>query len=162
MRLDPLMPGVVAECGVPVCLMHMQGLPRDMQENPHYDDLMGEIISFLRERAEAAEEAGIERSRIVLDPGIGFGKTLEHNLEVIRRLLELKGLGYPVLLGPSRKSFIGRILDLPADQRLEGTAAAVALGIANGADIVRVHDVREMVRVVRVADAVCGKGTERR
>ena len=162
MRLDPLMPGVAAECGVPVCLMHMQGLPRDMQENPHYDDLMGEIISFLRERAEAAEEAGIERSRIVLDPGIGFGKTLEHNLEVIRRLQELKGLGYPVLLGPSRKSFIGRILDLPADQRLEGTAAAVALGIANGADIVRVHDVREMVRVVRVADAVCGKGTERR
>ena len=157
MRLDPRMAEVVAEAGVPICLMHMQGLPRDMQDNPHYDDLMGEIAAFLLERAEAAEEAGIERSRIIIDPGIGFGKTLDHNLEIIRRLPELKSLGYPLLLGPSRKSFIGRILDLPPGERLEGTAAAVALGIAGGADIVRVHDVREMVRVARVADAIWGK-----
>lgn len=158
MRLDPRMAEVAAEAKVPICLMHMQGLPRDMQENPHYDDLMGEIASFLRERAETAEEAGIERSRIIIDPGIGFGKTVEHNLEIIRRLPELKGLGYPLLLGPSRKSFIGRVLDLPVDERLEGTAAAVALGIAGGADMVRVHDVREMVRVARMADALWGKG----
>ncbi len=158
MRLDPEMAEVVAEAGVPVCLMHMQGLPKDMQENPHYEDLMGEISSFLLERVEQAEKAGIDRSRIILDPGIGFGKTLEHNLEIIRRLGELRSLGHPVLLGPSRKSFIGRILDLPAGERLEGTAAAVALGIACGADILRVHDVREMARVARVADAVWGKG----
>ncbi len=158
MRLDPGMPALAAEAGVPVCLMHMQGMPKDMQEDPAYTDLLGEVISFLRTRAEEAEEAGVRPESIILDPGIGFGKTLEHNLELIRRLSELRGLGYPVLLGPSRKAFIGKILDLPADHRLEGTAAAVALGIAAGADIVRVHDVEEMIRVSRVADAVMGKG----
>ena len=158
MRLDPDMPALAAEAGVPVCLMHMQGMPKDMQENPTYTDLLGEVISFLRTRAEEAEEAGVRPDRIILDPGIGFGKTLEHNLELIRRLGELRGLGYPVLLGPSRKAFIGRILDLPANRRLEGTAAAVALGIAGGADIIRVHDVEEMIKVSRVADAVMGKG----
>jgi dihydropteroate synthase len=158
MRLDPAMPAIVAEAGVPVCLMHMQGLPKDMQDNPTYEDLMGEVLSFLRVRAEEGEKAGIPPERILLDPGIGFGKTGEDNLEIIRRLDELKGLGYPLLLGPSRKSFIGRILDLPVEQRLEGSAAAVAVGIANGADIVRVHDVAEMVRVARVTDAIVGKG----
>ncbi len=158
MRLDPEMPGLVADKGVPVCLMHMRGMPKDMQVDPRYDDVVGEIAAFLRERAQAAVEAGVDPSAILVDPGIGFGKTLEHNLEILRRLGEFRSLGYPILLGTSRKSFIGRILDLPEDQRVEGTAASVALGIAGGADIVRVHDVREMARVVRVTDAILGKG----
>lgn len=158
MRLDPDMLPLVVERGVPFCLMHMQGMPKDMQVRPHYDDVVGEIAAFLRNRAEAAVEAGADPSNIIVDPGIGFGKTLEHNLEILRRLPELKSLGYPLLLGTSRKSFIGMILDLPVEERLEGTAASVALGVAGGADIVRVHDVREMVRVVRVAEAIAGKG----
>ncbi|MBN2027151.1 MAG: dihydropteroate synthase [Actinobacteria bacterium] len=158
MRLDPEMLPLVVDKKVPFCLMHMQGMPKDMQVEPHYDDVIGEVASFLRERAEAAVEAGADTSNIMVDPGIGFGKTLEHNLEIIRRLSELRSLGYTLLLGTSRKSFIGRILDLPEDERVEGTAASVAVGIANGADIVRVHDVKEMVRTVRVADAIVGKG----
>ncbi len=158
MRLDPEMLPLVVERGVPFCLMHMQGMPKDMQVSPHYEDVVGEIAAFLRERAEAAIRAGADPSNIILDPGIGFGKTLRHNLEILRRLPELRSLGYPLLLGTSRKSFIGMILDLPVEERLEGTAASVALGVAMGADIVRVHDVREMVRVVRVAEAIAGKG----
>jgi len=157
-RLDPGMLPLVASRGVPICLMHMKGMPKDMQLDPRYDDVVGEVMDFLRERAEAAVEAGVKRENIVVDPGIGFGKTLQHNLELLRRLEEFKSLGFPILLGTSRKSFIGMILDLPVEERLEGTAASVALGIAAGADIVRVHDVREMVRVARVADAICGKG----
>ena len=157
MRLDPEMIPLVVSKDVPFCLMHMQGMPKDMQIEPHYDDVVGEIAAFLRERAEAAVDAGADPGRIMVDPGIGFGKNLQHNLEIIRRLNELRSLGYAVVLGTSRKSFIGRILDLPEDERVEGTAASVALGIANGADIVRVHDVKEMVRVTRVADAIAGK-----
>jgi len=158
MRLDEEMLPLVVERGVPFCLMHMQGMPKDMQAEPHYDDVVGEILRFLRERAEAAEEAGADPAKIIVDPGIGFGKTLQHNLEILRRLDELNSLGYPLLLGPSRKSFIGGILDLDVDERVEGTAASVALGIDHGADIIRVHDVKEMVRVARVADAITGKG----
>jgi dihydropteroate synthase len=160
MRLDPAMPALVAGAGVPVCLMHMRGMPKDMQDDPRYDDLMGEVASFLRTRAEEAEAAGVAADKILLDPGIGFGKTLPHNLEIIRRLDELEALGHALLLGPSRKAFIGRVLDLPVEERLEGTAAAVAMGVANGADIIRVHDVKEMVRVVKVADAIAGKNGE--
>ena len=158
MRLDEEMLPLVVEEGVPFCLTHMQGMPKDIQAEPHYEDVIGEITAFLRERAETAREAGADPAAIMVDPGIGFGKTLQHNLEIIRRLNEFKSLGYTLVLGTSRKSFIGRILDLPADDRVEGTAASVALGIANGADIVRVHDVAEMVRVTRVADAIVGKG----
>jgi len=158
MRLDEAMLPLVAERRVPFCLMHMQGMPKDMQVEPHYDDVVGEISQFLRERAEKAREAGADPADIIVDPGIGFGKTLRHNLEILWRLDELKSLGYPLLLGPSRKSFIGGILDLDVDERLEGTAASVALGIARGADIIRVHDVKEMVRVARIADAITGKG----
>lgn len=158
MRLDAEMLPLVVNKGVPFCLMHMQGMPKDMQVEPHYDDVMGEIAAFLRERGEAAVEAGADPSNIMVDPGIGFGKTQEHNLEIIHRLCELRSLGYTLLLGTSRKSFIGRILDLPEDERIEGTAASVAVGIANGADIVRVHDVKEIVRTARVADAIVGKG----
>ena len=160
MRLDEKMLPLVVEKGVPFCLMHMQGMPKDMQVEPSYDDVIGEIVAFLRERAEAAEEAGADPSNIMIDPGIGFGKNLEHNLETIRRLEEFKSLGYPLILGTSRKSFIGTILDLPVEERVEGTAASVALGIAKGADIIRVHDVKEMTRVARVADAIAGKGKE--
>ena len=145
---DPGLADVVARAQVPVILMHNQ-------HGTHYDNLVPDVIAALGARVRAAEEAGIARSQIIVDPGIGFGKTAEQNLEVIDRLDEFRSLGLPILFGPSRKSFIGRILDeaLPLE-RLEGTAAAVAIGVARGADIVRVHDVGAMVRVVRVADAI--------
>lgn len=152
---DPAMPGLLAERGCPAVLMHMKGTPKDMQVNPQYDDLMGEICRFLRERIAALVAAGVSEGSIIVDPGFGFGKTVEHNLTILRRLRELKSLGRPILLGTSRKSTIGKVLgDLPAECRMEGTAATVALAIANGADIVRVHDVQEMSRVARMADAV--------
>lgn len=147
LRRDPAMAGTVARHGTPVVLMH--NLP-----GGGYGDLIGDIASWLQESIAIARSAGIADDRVILDPGIGFGKTREQNLEIIRRLPELRALGYPVLIGPSRKSFIGKTLDLPVDERLEGTAAAVALGIAGGADIVRVHDVKAMVRVARMADAI--------
>ena len=151
---DEEMPGVVASTGAGLVLMHIRGTPRTMQQNPVYRDVVREIRETFAERLAKAEKAGISPEQVVLDPGIGFGKKLQHNLEILRRLKEFRRFGRPILIGPSRKSFIGAILDLPPDQRLEGTAAAVAVGIANGADVVRVHDVREMVRVVRVADAI--------
>ncbi|MCR4403998.1 MAG: dihydropteroate synthase [Candidatus Acetothermia bacterium] len=154
MRFDPRMAEVVRKYDVPVVLMHMQGEPRTMQANPHYNDLVGEVGAFLQERLSAAAAAGIAPERLILDPGIGFGKTVEHNLELLRRLAELKRLGRPILIGPSRKSFIGRLSDLPPGDRLPGTIATVVLGIANGADIVRVHDVLEVKRAVQVADAI--------
>ncbi len=157
LRIDPGIAILAAEWGVPLCLMHMLGMPKTMQVNPEYGDLMGEIVAFLRVRAQVALDAGADPAAILVDPGIGFGKTVEHNLEIIRRLRELTGVGYAVLIGPSRKSFIGKVLDVPEGERLEGTAAAVALSIANGAGVVRVHDVKEMVRVARLADAVAGK-----
>ena len=151
---DEEMPGVVASTGAGLVLMHIRGTPRTMQQNPVYQDVVNEIGEIFAERLAKAEKAGISPEQVVLDPGIGFGKKLQHNLEILRRLKEFRRFERPILIGPSRKSFIGAILDLPPDQRLEGTAAAVAVGIANGADVVRVHDVREMVRVVRVADAI--------
>jgi dihydropteroate synthase len=151
---DPDMPSVVAEAGVPVALMHMKGTPKDMQLHPHYDSLISDIISFLKTRIQVAVDAGISSGQIIIDPGIGFGKTIEHNLEIIRRLREFKILGKPILVGTSRKSFIGKVLGLSADDRLEGTAATVAVAITNGADIIRVHDVREMARVARMTDAI--------
>jgi dihydropteroate synthase len=119
-----------------------------------YRDLIGEITRSLQESVTIARAAGIADDRIIVDPGIGFGKTQDQNLEIIRRLPELRGLGFPLLIGPSRKSFIGKTLDLPVEERLEGTAAAVALSIAGGADIVRVHDVKAMVRIARMVDAI--------
>ncbi len=154
LRVDKDMPKLVATAGAPVIIMHMQGAPQIMQDNPHYDCLIGEIISFLREQAEVALKAGVQEDKIIIDPGIGFGKTREHNLEIARRLSELKSLGYPILMGTSRKSFIGETLDLPVEERIEGTAATVAYSITQGANIVRVHDVREMVRVARMTDAM--------
>ncbi len=139
---------------VPVVLMHMRGTPGDMQKDPHYDDVIGEVREFFEEALLRAEAAGIARSRTVLDPGIGFGKRLEDNLALINRLDEFAALGRPVLVGASRKSFIGMTLDLPVEDRLEGTLAATALAVARGARIVRVHDVKANVRVVRMMEAM--------
>src|SRR6202171_846147 len=147
LRRDPQMAATVAAAGVPVVLMHNK-------PGGGYNDLIGEIAESLRGSVGLGACAGVTDDRIIVDPGIGFGKTREENLEIIRRLPELRRLGFPLLIGPSRKSFIGKTLDLPAGERLEGTAAAVALSIAGGADIVRVHDVRAMVRVARMADAI--------
>ena len=147
LRRDPDIAGVAAEAGVPVVLMHNQ-------DGTDYDDLVPDVVEALGRFAVSAVQAGIDRSNIVLDPGIGFGKTAEQSLEVLRRLDELTGLGRPLLVGTSRKSTIGYVLDLPVEERLEGTAATVALSIAGGADIVRVHDVKEMARVARMSDAV--------
>jgi dihydropteroate synthase len=147
LRRDQRMAATVAAAGVPVVLMHNK-------PGGGYSDLMGEIADSLRESVELARVAGVADDRILVDPGIGFGKTREENLEIIRRLPELRRIGFPLLIGPSRKSFIGKTLDLPAGERLEGTAAAVALSIAGGADVVRVHDVKAMVRVAKMADAI--------
>jgi dihydropteroate synthase len=155
LRFDRRMPDVVARHGVAVVIMHIKGTPKDMQQNPTYTALIPEIIEYLRGGIMIARRAGVAEERIIIDPGIGFGKTVEHNLEIIRRLDEFTGLEKPILIGPSRKSFIGTTLGgLPVTERLEGTAAAVAIGIFNGANIVRVHDVREMARVARMADAI--------
>ncbi len=156
--LDAALASVAADSGVPLCLMHMQGTPADMQKNPSYPgDVCYEINVFFRRRIAAAVEAGIKETQIVIDPGIGFGKTLEHNLEILSRLSEFKSHGRPLLVGASRKSFIGATLDLEPGQRLEGSLAAAVLAVVGGTDIIRVHDVRETVRAVRLADAVIRK-----
>ena len=155
LRFDPAMAGVAAAARIPVVVMHIKGTPRTMQQHPEYADLLTEVCDYLRVSTEIAVAAGVPRSQVILDPGFGFGKTVAHNLELLRRLRELTSYGQPLLLGTSRKSTIGKVLgDLPPDERLEGTAATVALGIANGADIVRVHDVKQMARVARMTDAV--------
>ena len=155
LRADSAMAATVAELGTPVCLMHMPGLPTALPSTPVYTDVVQEVRGHLNERTEAALAAGIAPENIVIDPGIGFGKTVAHNLELLRRLRELTTPLYPLLLGASRKSTIGKVLgDLPPEDRLEGTAATVALSIANGAAIVRVHDVKEMTRVARMSDAI--------
>jgi len=155
LRFDPAMAEVAAEHEVPVVIMHIKGTPRNMQKNPLYKSLISEIIDYLREGIIKAKKSGVAEDRIIIDPGIGFGKTVEHNLEIINRLSEFEGLEKPILLGHSRKSFIGKVLDgVTAGDRVDGTAAVTAIGIINGANIVRVHDVREMVNVARIADAI--------
>ena len=125
-----------------------------MQTHPFYEDVIGEIGVFLRERIAAAVSSGIKRTQIIVDPGIGFGKRVEDNLEIVRRLDAFHALGCPLLLGPSRKSFIGKVLDLPVEERLEGTAAVVALSVLRGVHLIRVHDVRQMVRVIRMVESI--------
>ena len=151
---DENMAQALAQSDVPVVLMHMLGEPDNMQNNPKYHDAVDQIMNWARSQIELAEKAGISRQRIIIDPGIGFGKTLEHNLEIIRRLGELRILGIPILLGASRKSFIGKILNAEVDQRLEGSLAAAILGAVNGADIVRVHDVPETVKALDVVTQI--------
>jgi len=154
LRMDEKMPELVAKTGAPVIIMHMQGTPKTMQKNPHYECVMGEIISFLRKQAEVALKAGVQKDKIIIDPGIGFGKTRDHNLEIMKKFSELKSLGYPILMGTSRKSFIGATLDLPVEDRLEGTAATVVYSVVQGANIIRVHNVKEMARVAKMTDAM--------
>jgi len=151
LRFDPAMASLVAKFGAGLVLMHMLGTPKTMQQAPHYEDVVTEVRDFLAERAQYAQSQGIPREAIAVDPGIGFGKTVEHNLELLRRLPELVELGFPVLVGPSRKSFIGAILGLGVEERLEGTLAACAVAVVRGADILRVHDVKEVRRAADLA-----------
>ena len=165
---DPAMRDLVAARDAAVVLMHMQGTPRTMQQDPRYADLVGEVFRFLAEAVRRAESAGVRRERIAVDPGFGFGKTVAHNLEILARLAEFRSLGRPVVIGPSRKSTIGKVLsrggprdkDRPVGERLFGTAATVALAVASGAAVVRVHDVAEMKDVVRMTEAVVRPGLQ--
>ncbi len=153
---DSKMAPLVAKKNASVILMHIKGTPRDMQKNPHYDNLIEEIKSFFQQQVEVAKMAGVRSKKIILDPGIGFGKRLEHNFAIIRELGQIRAMGYPVLLGPSRKSFIGMTLDTPVEERLEGTLASITAGIMNGARIVRVHDIVETRRAVTITEKIMG------
>jgi dihydropteroate synthase len=153
---DPAMFGVVAETSVGMILMHMKGEPKTMQDDPSYYDVVAEVRGFLGDRVEAALAAGIDLEQLCVDPGLGFGKTLEHNLAILRDIRAFHHLRVPVLVGPSRKRFIGTLTGTDVDDRIEGTAGVVAWCAAEGVDIVRVHDVKEMTRVVRVVDAIAG------
>jgi dihydropteroate synthase len=158
LRFDPRMSEVVYEYKVPVVIMHIKGTPKDMQVNPVYEALIPEIMDYFRMGITIATRAGIAEDKIIIDPGIGFGKTFDHNLEIINNLQVFTLLEKPILIGPSRKAFIGKILgEVPVTERLEGTAAAVAISIMNGANIIRVHDVKEMVKVAKVADSIKSK-----
>lgn len=158
LRGDPAMAEVVAEAGCACVLMHMLGTPQTMQQAPRYDDVVEDICRFFEERIRYATKLGVREEAIWLDPGFGFGKTPAHNLELLRRLAEFKQFGRPVLIGTSNKSTIGSVLDAAVDDRMEGTAATVAIAIANGADGVRVHDVKRMARVARMSDAIIRVG----
>lgn len=155
LRFSPDMAKVAADYGAAVVIMHIKGTPRNMQQHPEYGDVVGEIREYLRDGIEIAMKAGVDREKIMVDPGIGFGKTLNHNLTILNRLDEFKALGRPIVLGTSRKKFIGAVLNVPApEERIDGTAATVALGIERGASIVRVHDVARMTQVARMTDAI--------
>lgn len=159
LRFDPEMADVIADRGVFIVLMHMLGTPETMQNDPSYDDPVEEIKAFFAERIETAVSAGIPAEKIIIDPGIGFGKRLSDNLALLRKLASFNHLGAPILIGLSRKSFLGEILDLPAEERLEGTIAANAIAVLNGADIIRVHDVKEGRRTAAVAQALRNDAT---
>ncbi|MEM0492929.1 MAG: dihydropteroate synthase [Candidatus Thermoplasmatota archaeon] len=149
---NPDMRRIASLYKVPVVIMHMQGTPRNMQDNPTYKDVVSEVKVFLEERAKSALSDGVEG--VIVDPGIGFGKNLDHNINILSRLEEFKTLGYPLLIGPSRKSFIGALTGLPVHDRLEGTLAAVSIAVMKGADIIRVHDVKACRRALQVVDAI--------
>ena len=155
LRFDPLLGDVVAEADLPVVLMHMQGTPETMQIRPAYDDVMGEIIDFLSGSIDLAVSKGIPRENIIVDPGIGFGKKVEHNLTIIRELSRLKSLGRPILVGASRKSFIGEVTGIKEPARRDtATLAVTALLVASGVDIIRVHDVKRSTEVVRMVEGI--------
>jgi len=155
LRFSPDMARVVADFGAALVIMHIRGTPRTMQQDPVYDDVVDEIRSYLEKGVEIAVNGGVDREKVLIDPGIGFGKTLQHNLELLDRLNELRAIGRPILLGTSRKKFIGTVLEIPEpDQRVDGTAATVAIGIERGACVVRVHDVKRMVQVAQMTDAI--------
>ncbi|RME49307.1 MAG: dihydropteroate synthase [Caldilineae bacterium] len=163
LRMDPAMPELIARAGCPVVLMHNRSKPKNVAQEERlggryvgiaYDDLLADVMRELQESIDLALSHGVRREQIIVDPGIGFGKTVEQNLQLVNELGRLKELGFPILLGTSRKSFIGYTLNLPPEERLEGTAATVAIGIDRGADIIRVHDVQAMVRVARMTDSL--------
>jgi dihydropteroate synthase len=158
-RFDPRMLPIAARSGAAVILMHMKGTPRTMQIAPHYDDVLGEVKAFLSERLEAAESCGLPRESILLDPGIGFGKQLDHNLILLNNLGALAELGRPLVVGISRKSFLGKILKVEAQDRLEGTIAAAVVSILRGASLLRVHDIQAVKQAVAVAEAIMSQGT---
>lgn len=161
--MDPDMAGLAAQAGCPIVLMHNRSKPKNIAQEKKlggrfigvkYDDLITDVKRELQESIDIALKAGVKESQIILDPGIGFGKTVEQSLQLLDQINQFKTMGFPILIGPSRKSFIGYTLDLPPDQRIEGTAATVAIGIDRGADVVRVHDVKAIVRVARMTDAI--------
>ena len=156
LTFDHNMASLVAKRNVPVIIMHIKGKPGDMQKNPNYDNLIKEIKAFFEVQIAIAKKAGIDSGNIILDPGIGFGKRLEDNFEIIRELGQISTMGYPVLLGPSRKSFIGFTLDLPVEERIEGTLASITAGVINGARIVRVHDIRATRRTLTITEKIMG------
>ena len=161
LRQDDVL-AVAAQSGAAVCLMHMQGTPETMQQNPCYDDVVSEVTEYLRQRIEAAVEAGIARENIIVDPGFGFGKTLQHNLLLLKSLAQLKALDVPLLVGMSRKSMIGTILNKPLDQRLYGSISTAVIAAMKGADIIRVHDVAQTIDALAIVDAVNGVQTQQR
>ena len=156
-RFDPDLAGLVADAGVECCLMHMLGEPRTMQDNPRYNDVVADVKAFLEERLAFATAAGVREERVWLDPGIGFGKTLEHNLEILRRLDEIVALGRPVVIGTSRKSFLGKVTGREEKERLPGTIATNVLALERGARVFRVHDVVEVADALKVAAATLGR-----
>ena len=156
LRFDPKMASVVAAAGVPVILMHMKGTPEDMQRSPTYKNLVPEILDFLKDAVDRSAAAGIREDLVIVDPGIGFGKTFDDNLKIIRELTRFRSLQRPLLLGTSNKAFIGHVLDKEAHERETGTMATIAAGVMNGAHIVRVHNVRKAVETVKMIDAIKG------
>jgi dihydropteroate synthase len=160
LRFDPDMISVAADAGVPLILMHMKGTPSDMQDNPVYEHLIPEIVTFLKNAVDRAVEGGIRKDMIIIDPGIGFGKTVDHNLQIIKALSQLRSLERPILLGTSRKAFLGHILGKEAHERDIGTMATLVAGVMNGANIVRVHNVKLAVESIKVIDAIKNADTE--
>jgi len=154
LRFDPEMKKIASEYKVPINLMHIKGTPKNMQKDPSYEDVIAEITEYLKQSIEIAQDAGIDPKKIIIDPGIGFGKRLEDNLNILKNLKKICILNCPILIGCSRKSFIGKILDLPVEERLEGSLAALAVAVMNGANIIRVHDVKESKRVAKLVDAI--------
>ena len=160
LHFDPALAQIAAKEDTPLVLMHIRGIPENMQKNIHYDSLFSEILRYLRDSVQRAESAGLDPQQIIIDPGIGFGKTLEDNLLIIKNLHEFRILGKPILLGTSRKSFIGKILNASAGELLEGTISSIAIGVLNGAHIIRSHDVPQARKGIAVADAIRLAGTK--
>ncbi|MCM8779055.1 MAG: dihydropteroate synthase [Candidatus Omnitrophica bacterium] len=154
LRYDPEMKKVLAKYSLPVVIMHMKGTPETMQKKPEYKNLISEIIDYFKKSIKLAKDAGIREGEIIIDPGIGFGKTVEHNLIILKNLYQFKILGYPILVGTSRKSFIGKVLNLDVDKRLPGTIASCVLAILNGANLLRVHDIKEVKQAVKLIEAI--------
>ncbi len=157
LMFDSEMSKIIAKYNAGAVLMHIKGAPKNMQTNPQYDNIIDEILIYLEKSAQLLMDTGLNKSNIAIDPGIGFGKQLEENYIILRYLEEFKSLGQPILVGPSRKSFIGNLLNLPVDERLEGTISSIACSIMNGANIVRVHDIKETYRTIKIADKIMGK-----